>query len=366
MLLSTRVKDRDNHFNLMRLVAATMVLFSHGASLIGVKPAFEPDSHGYIFTLGSMAVNIFFVVSGFLVTGSLVQRRDLVGFVWARALRIFPGLWVMLALTVLLLGPALTSHGVAAYFGDPATSDYFLHCATLIGGMRFYLPGVFETNAFDQMVNRSLWTLPLEWRMYEYLAVAWAVFGLFGAGREKFLRWLAPLLAATGFAVAAQAQAAEGLFDLGATNSYMFCAGACFYLFRDRIVLARLYFCAPLAALALALADPRLFFYAYLALLPLIVIQFAYARCDRLLGFNRRGDTSYGVYIYSFPLQQLIVVAFPGLSLLAFEGLSLAATYAAAALSWRLIEKPALAKKEVFSAATRALLRRPPPVSACG
>ena len=60
---------------------------------------------------------MFFVTSGFLVTGSLVNRGDLVAFLWARALRIYPALWVMLGLTVFVLAPALTALPLADYFG---------------------------------------------------------------------------------------------------------------------------------------------------------------------------------------------------------------------------------------------------------
>ena len=77
-----------------------------------------------------MAVEVFFVTSGFLVAGSLINRRNVIAFLWARALRIYPALLVMLALTVFVLAPSLTSLSLADYFTAQQTYEYFAKCAT--------------------------------------------------------------------------------------------------------------------------------------------------------------------------------------------------------------------------------------------
>ena len=112
-----------------------------------------PSSREFFFdhlglSLAEMAVDVFFVTSGFLVAGSLVNRGEVIAFLWARALRIYPAIWVMLILTVFVLAPALTTLPPADYFASPKTHDYFVKCATLIGGVRYSLPGVFETIRF--------------------------------------------------------------------------------------------------------------------------------------------------------------------------------------------------------------------------
>ena len=90
-----RLKDvadsRENNFNLLRIVAASAVLVSHSYPLsLGPKAA-EPLSQSLGVTLGSVAVDVFFVVSGFLVTASLVRRQSSLDFIVGRFLRIFPG-----------------------------------------------------------------------------------------------------------------------------------------------------------------------------------------------------------------------------------------------------------------------------------
>jgi peptidoglycan/LPS O-acetylase OafA/YrhL len=60
-------------------------------------------------------------------------------------------------------------------------------------------------------------------------------------------------------------------------------------------------------------------------------------------GFARRHDISYGVYIYAFPVQQLLVYAGAHrFGLVAYDAVAALATAAVAAVSWRLVERPAL------------------------
>ena len=173
--LSEYAVGRDNNFNLIRLMAALSVLFSHSVAALGL-----PSSREFFFdhlglSLAEMAVDVFFVTSGFLVAGSLVNRGDVIAFLWARALRIYPAIWVMLILTVFVLAPALTTLSLADYFTSAKTHEYFVKCATLIGGVRYSLPGVFETMPLHGEFNGSLWTLPIELRLYCYLAAGWLV-----------------------------------------------------------------------------------------------------------------------------------------------------------------------------------------------
>ena len=97
MRLSHYAVGRDNNFTLIRLAAAMTVLFAHSIGALGLPPDTEPVFRQVGFSLGEMGLDALFVTSGFLVTASLANRGDLVSFFWARALRVYPGLWVMLA-----------------------------------------------------------------------------------------------------------------------------------------------------------------------------------------------------------------------------------------------------------------------------
>jgi len=137
-----RAHGRDNNFNLVRLMAAGLVLVSHSWPLTATPG--EPLERFADFSLGHLGVDIFFVVSGFLVTGSLLARGSLASFVRARALRIFPALVVCAFGTALVIGPFVTQLPLGRYFGAWDTWRFALqNSTTWPWGVRWFLPGVF-------------------------------------------------------------------------------------------------------------------------------------------------------------------------------------------------------------------------------
>ncbi len=96
MRLSEYAVGRDNNLTLLRFSAAMKVLFAHSVAVLGLPPEREFFFHRVGFSLGEMGLDMLFVTSGFLVTASLVGRQDLIAYLWARILRVYPGIWVML------------------------------------------------------------------------------------------------------------------------------------------------------------------------------------------------------------------------------------------------------------------------------
>ena len=352
MRLSDYAVGRDNNFNLIRLMAALAVIVTHSFPVLGLPPdrGFAFDNPG--LSLGDVAIDVFFVTSGFLVTGSLFNRGSLIAFLWARALRIYPALWAMLVLTVFVLAPALTSLTLAGYFSAPKTYEYFSKCATLIGGVRWSLPGVFEATPLKGEFNGSLWTLPVELRLYLTLAAGWLVFAAAPRIRVRALTLLAPLVSALFLIIIVRGRVFGGPFNPADIRVFMFFYGATLWLWRDRVPLRSSTLAAALACLVLAAFDRSIFFVAYALCLGPLVLHLAYLPKGRILAFNDWGDFSYGVYIYAFPIQQTLAFLFPGMALLLMIGLSSFISLIAAALSWRLIEKRALALKESAAVAT--------------
>ena len=356
--LSDYAVGRDNNFNLIRLLAALGVIFSHSVAALGLPMEREFFGPRVGFSLGGMAVDVFFVTSGFLVTASLVGRRDIVAFLWARALRIYPALWVMLLLTIFVLGPAVTAWPAGDYFSAAQTWSYLGKCATLIGGVRYALPGVFDQLPLKGEVNGSLWTLPIEARLYLWLAAAWLVLAVVSPVRMKALRLLAPIAVAVFAFLIVKGQLETGNANGREIRQFMFIYGAALYLWRDRVPMSPVALVALPAILVLASINQTVFFLAYAAFLAPLVMHLAYLPGGRVRRFNGWGDFSYGVYIYAFPIQQTIVLLMPGLSLAAMVALSCVVTLAVAVLSWNLVEKPALARKESFAAASSLAFRQ--------
>ncbi len=357
MNLSAYTQGKNNNFNAIRMLAALAVLVTHSFALaVGTGDA-EPFTASLDMNLGTVAVDVFFITSGFLVTNSLLTRQSALEFVWARCLRIFPALLVMLVLTVFGAGLIFTRLPALAYLSDKAVYVYFLKCATLIFGIDWSLPEVFDNNPYKSAFNGSLWSMPYELRMYASLLLLWLVLRMVRGVRIKVFG------AAIVVSAVASALAFVGLHFTSAVQYqgvklfFMFFTGAAFFVLRDRIVLMPAVFFGGLLALVLAAGlDKQLFFLAYTLGIAYLLFYLAYVPAGAVRHYNRVGDYSYGMYIYAFPVQQAIAASIPGVSVAAMIGLSAVVTLALAVLSWHLLEKRALGLKGLYVGHTRKWL----------
>ncbi len=355
MRLSHYAVGRDNNFTLLRLAAAMTVLFAHSIGALGLPPDTEPVFRRVGFSLGEMGLDALFVTSGFLVTASLADRGDLVSFFWARALRVYPGLWVMLVLMVFVLAPALTTLPLPDYYASETTWTYFAKCATLIGGIRYSLPGVFDGLPLKGEFNGSLWTMPVEVRMYIYVAVLWTVFALLPGLRPKGMRLVSVAAVALFLAIVLRGRLSGGAFNGANVRIFMYLYGSALFLWRDRVPMGAGILVALVAALVVASFDRTVFLIVYLLVMAPFVLHLAYVPGGRIRRFNEFGDYSYGVYIYAFPIQQTLALLFPAMTLAAMMASSAAVSIAVAIVSWKLIEERALSHKNDCAAATKRL-----------
>jgi peptidoglycan/LPS O-acetylase OafA/YrhL len=360
MRLSDYARSRDNNFTLLRLLAAFTVILFHSGPCLGIDGGTD-----FLFaymgrSLGEMALDMLFVVSGFLVTASLFNRGDLNHFLWARALRLYPALWLMLPLTVFLLGAWLTTLPLKDYFSSSVTWDYVYKVGTVVSGMRYGLPGVFEALPIKGAVNGSLWTLPIEARMYIYLAVGWLAFSLTPRLRVPALSIIAPVAALAMMVpvIRAHAYVSTGVGNAD-TAILMFFFGASLYFWRERLFINWVTFAAlPLIVIAAALIDRTLAFTAYLVCLPPFLLHLAYIPGGRIRAANNWGDYSYGVYIYAFPVQQTLALLFPKLTVIGMSLSAGAISLGLAFCSWNLVEKRAMGLKDACANATARGLER--------
>ena len=352
MRLSEYAVGRDNNFTLLRFSAAMTVLFAHSVAVLGLPPEREFFFNRIGFSLGEMGLDMLFVTSGFLVTASLVVRQDLIAYLWARILRVYPGIWVMLVLTVFVLAPALTTLPRPDYYESPLTWEYFRKCATLIGGVRYSLPGVFETLPLRGEFNGSLWTMPVEVRMYLYLAAIWVGLAVLPAARIKAMRIVLPISACVLLAIVLRARLTGVAFNGANIRVFMFLYGSSLFLWRDRIPMGPWLLAGILVALVLASFDKTVFFLVYVVCLAPLVLHLVYVPGGRIRAFNDWGDYSYGVYIYAFPVQQTLAFLFPAMTLAMMMASSAFVSVAIAVVSWKLIEERALSLKGDFAEAT--------------
>jgi peptidoglycan/LPS O-acetylase OafA/YrhL len=337
--LAEGLDQRQDNFLLLRFLAAALVIYGHGYAMT----VHAPDAVDIFVRLGwgsysgAIGVDLFFVVSGFLVSGSFLRRRGLGIFIWARALRLLPAFAVCLLLSAFVLGAIYTQLPLHDYLLHPDTRGYVLANLRLGRGSHWDLPGVFLDNPRRSTVNGSIWTLPIEVRMY-----AWIAF-VGGIG----------LLARRGWASAAiVALLAVGWFTPGHVPlltipgsprlAAMFAIGALCYLHRERIPVHGALPCV-LAAACWLLAGTWAYPIAFALAETAFVFWFAYRL--RWYSFNRFGDYSYGMYLWGFPIQQVVAQHFPHAAPWQNSALALPAATFLGVLSWRFVEKPALVLK---------------------
>lgn len=323
---------RDNNFTLIRLILASTVLFSHSYALSGTGP--DPLSRLILPYSGfqSLAVDGFFIASGFLVTGSLVNRGPF-DYAIRRALRILPGYWMMLLIFVVLIGPVISILPASEYFSHPWTLSHLRRGFYLFNGTQGGMPGVFLDHRYPEMFNGSLWTLTAEVRCYVFLGALGILTMIFGV---KTLPLLLLITLVFGYFDYAHLPL-FGISTRWARLGAFFALGSLAWIYREWIPLV-----PPLAIAALVLpfvlAKTPLFPFVLWVSLTYIVFYVAYA--IKHIDLDRFGDISYGVYIYAWPVQQLVF--WPGQDGAVNAILAAAIVFPVATASWFLVEKPAL------------------------
>ena len=242
-----QTQGKDNNFNLIRIAAAFAVLISHSFPLANGSGFPEPFSKLIGMSMGQIAVDIFFVTSGFLVSASIQNRNNLLEFVLARFLRIYPAMLVMVLLTVFGLGIFFTTLPIGDYLSDHKTHRYLFRGLTIIGGVWFDLPGVFKNIPYAGTINGSLWTLPFELRMYLLLGFTWLIFRPLEKSNQ-FFRLAIIFIAITSYIFFLFAH-----FHILEKNDflrfcYWFFIGSTFYVIRRKIYLSHLLACIIIIA----------------------------------------------------------------------------------------------------------------------
>ena len=353
--LEHRLRDRRNNFDVLRLLAASFVLYSHSYALTAHPEPFA-DVSGWTF--GEIGVVMFFAMSGFLIAKSWSEQPHLAPFAVKRGLRLIPALVVAVSVTVFVVGPIFTVLPLSSYFTEPTTWIYLLRCSFLI---TFFgkLPGVFTTNPYPDAVNGSLWTLPVEACCYAMAAVLGSL-GLLRRSRVLVAFGVVLVLCITPLSSISLAPAGgttSGNLPLVIMLGATFVLGSLAYSLRARLHLSWTIGAALMALWILTWGG------AWARATGIVAIAFAVlVLAFRTPAWLRRltapGDLSYGIYVYAFPVQQSVAAIWGAIDPLLMMAIAFPVTYVLAFLSWRLVERPALALKRFVAA------RPPEPVPA--
>lgn len=331
---------RANNFDLLRLVAAWFVLFSHCYPLTG-QPVLDPFARFTgIDTLGGIGVSIFFVLSGYLVSISLERSPNLLSFARKRVLRIFPALVVLTVYCVYWLGPVVTTLPLETYLQHPQTALYLGNISAW--RIQYILPGVFATNPLPDVVNGSLWSLRYEIACYISLTVCWVLPIPRRAAVSGAVLILGVILCS--IPSAPYANPLEQYLGLTAIKlGLFFFIGAWFGLWRTN-ARPKLWAGVSLVGVSLVMSPSNV---------QMAVFVFGFSAFVLALGSRgellpklpeKMGDWSYGLFLYGFPVQQVLAMfglASAGIAVFALT--STIVSLAFAGLSWFWVERPALA-----------------------
>jgi peptidoglycan/LPS O-acetylase OafA/YrhL len=355
----TRFDPRANSVGFLRFALASAVVYWHCVQLggVGADPVYALSGH--LYYTGALGVDGFFALSGYLIAASYVRLKSVSAFAWHRALRILPGYWVCLLVTSFALPVAFGTRPDPGYFvhNSLEPTAYVVHpLAGAVGALGFgefrnpsddlplirgqeTIPGLFEDNSSPGMVNGPLWTLKHEVRLYALVAVLGAL-GLLNRRVAILLlavTWLLSFELTRRFDTLSACAAAR--------TSAHFLMGVVFYYWNPPLR-ARY----ALAAAAVGVAALAGGFYPLVAPLCMTYSIFWLAAVLPFRTFGRR-DYSYGIYIYSFPVQQAVAaVGVHEYGFAAYAGVSFAIILLLAAASWHLVEGPALRLKRLVRA----------------
>ncbi|MBC7519599.1 MAG: acyltransferase [Sandarakinorhabdus sp.] len=294
-----------------------------------------------------MILPMFFALSGFLVSGSMLRTKTIREFITLRAVRIMPALAAEVLLSAFLIGTIMTILPLKSYFQDDLFRVYFWN---LVGHVQFLLPGVFTSNPLP-LVNISLWTIPYELYCYLAIVILWMV------GAVPHRKWLLLALVITAqLALPIRDAETDNLIRTWASNVpgrflvLSFLYGVVIYAFAEVIVM-RWWMAVVAAAMCAIMMHWAIAIY-FMAFPAAYLTVFLGLTNPPRIPVLMDGDYSYGIYLYAGPIQQMVIDLFPahrnGLFVMAVAILPICLF---AAFSWHVIEKPVLGRRKSVIAA---------------
>jgi peptidoglycan/LPS O-acetylase OafA/YrhL len=337
--------NKNNNFDFLRFLFAILVVISHAYPLSGDN---ETSQWIYQITngqmvLASIGLNGFFIISGFFIFHSLQRSTSLYDYYKKRLLRLFPALFILLLITVILA--PFVYKGTIPFYYNREVYTYLPNNLSLYN-FQSGIKGIFDKNNYHA-INGSLWTIRYEFSLYIALSLLFFFRKKTGVVRIMLFIAFAVLYVLYNFFL----QKFAGFSVLGMQGLNILNLGAFFVC---GSLLAALQFenseHKALLFIAVLIFILAVYFHFYDAIkhliLPIIILLIGFMPLPFFSTFGKYGDMSYGVYIYSFPVQQVLMHLF---KLNSYELMisSLIFSILFAYLSWHLIEKKALKYKNI-------------------
>lgn len=321
-----------NNFDGVRIGLALIVVFAH---LFALTQLSVFAWFARVFD-ANFAVKGFFAISGFLVTRSYLSSSSLTTYFEKRVRRIYPA-YLMAVVLCFFIGMSATTLSTAEFLQSAQTWSYVASNAVLLNFLQPTLPGVFDHHHVTAM-NGSLWTIKIEVMLYCCLPLLVYFYTRIGALIVSSAAFVFSLVWVYYFTYRYGG-------TLGAEIARQFPGQLSYFVFGSLLAVNPLIY-SKLKWIALASVIALLTIkhpYARLIIDPIAytsIVLFLATSALPALNLGRFGDLSYGIYLYHFPIIQLLLhlgvfVTQPWLGLI----LTFAITIAIALLSWHLLEK---------------------------
>jgi peptidoglycan/LPS O-acetylase OafA/YrhL len=340
-----------NNFDFLRLCFALFVLITHSCVLSGENnDGLNSLTNGQT-NFSNIGLKGFFIISGYLIFESLIRSKNWLDYFGKRFLRIFPA-YIVVLIFGFLIGLFLTHQQYGQYVTSKDSWSYIYQNLPLYLPIQYTISGVFEKNIYPGAINGSIWTIPYEFLFYVVLSLgfllraypkllklslllcgAWILYKL-NQTRVVSEIWLSP----TGFDL-------KKILDFG----LLFLSGSLLAAFSIKEFLFKKHLAVASLVLGIVSIYFSVFSYTQYIILPLLIISFGLMSSPYIAGINQIiGDLSYAIYLFGFPVQQILMsfYTFSGLELCLLSALI---TICIAYFSWNYIEKPALKLKVHFS-----------------
>jgi len=348
--ISDLIKQRNNGLTITRLLLSFCVTLSHSYPLA----VFTNEIGGYLTSgqdsLGSFAVKSFMAISGLLITPSF-YRNQIKDFFAKRVLRIFPGFWFCILLTVFIFIPIIDyqeDHIFSISVQEKINyllNNLFLECR------QFGITGILNHVPYPYAINGSLWTLYPEFKGYIFIAIMgslalleksfFTIFGffillviyLFESRHPGSTLSMSQMLSPVGLNWPDSSTLQLAIYLM---------SGIIIYHFSQKIYISKIGYITSFSIFVVSI-----YFHIYTYFQPFILLYFilcfSYYLPERIKNLGNYGDLSYGYYLYSFPLQQILsVLELQRYGFLVYNLLTFACVFPLAIISWFLIENPSL------------------------
>jgi peptidoglycan/LPS O-acetylase OafA/YrhL len=327
--------ERGDNFLSLRIIAALFVIYGHSFAV--TQPSGEMDiflKYNWGRYSGEIAICIFFVVSGFMVTGSYLNRNNFLSFLKARLLRIVPAYALVIVVCTFCIGILVSSFDPFQYLTSAQTWSYLYKNLTFWSSLEWRLPGVFEGQTYSA-VNGSIWTIPAEFRMYLVVGIC----GFLGLLTRPLV--LGPLLGVAFILSVFDPTLFSKNVDAVRIGGY-FCLGMIAQLYKSNIII-RSEILIVLGIICYFSRATSIYFYLLAIGIAYFCFWFAYKLPH--IKIEKFGDPSYGIYLWGWPVQQLLVFSFPTISPITNAFFAMIISICLGYASWHLVEAYALSFK---------------------